>query len=688
MNTTTLPYIKRNQIRLVLKKKYYPIILRSLAPIQGIRKRSDLNKYSDTLLPENKFYKLFSLLHKEEILIQALGNISTNKGALTKGTNNFTIDGINLKRIKNLSKSIKSGTFQFKPFRRIRIEKPVKKGEKKKYRPLGIPNFEDRIVQEAIRMILEAIYEPIFNLYNYNYGFRTARSAQQAIEKIKNTGTACSYAIEGDIKGAFDNVDFNILLNTLKKRIGDKKFLRFIEQGLKCGLIEKGHYEDTLTGVPQGGIASPILFNIYMHEFDMYIHNQIATFIQDKNISEKRVAKGATNPLYKKFAQRITRNRTSLNKLFPENTDFPSLPSSIQAKIKIYHKKLKTDSKLRAGTPSVDSFKRNVRILYVRYADDFIILTNGSHKFSNQITNKISQFLKNELKLELSKEKTKITNLKENKANFLGFSIFTYRQPKVGVKDNVYVRTSGYQILIGIDMDRMLNRLLTKSFCRVNDYRPIAKSSLSVLSLKQIISTYNSIIRGTANYFMPLLSIKKDIIRTIYILEYSAYMTIAKKFGTKISKIREKYGKPLTITVTEVQSGKNLPKPITTTTPLTLLSYLRTKELVERMMDYQRRHPSEKYEISSDIFNPLYKINWRTLRNLNSACCVCGSTEKVEMHHIHQIRKGKVEGFAQVMKQINRKQIPLCRPHHLAVEAGKLNDIKATDLYFLDQFLA
>ena len=145
--------------------------------------------------------------------------------------------------------------------------KLLKKGEKPKMRPLGIPTFEDRIIQEAIRIILNVIYEPTFEKNNLNYGFRENKSTHHAILKTKYNGTGLSMAIEGYIKGAYDNVDHDILLKILSHRILDKDFLKLIYQGFKCGLLDQGQYQDTITGVPQGGIASPILFNIYMHEF-------------------------------------------------------------------------------------------------------------------------------------------------------------------------------------------------------------------------------------------------------------------------------------------------------------------------------------------------------------------------------------------------------------------------------------
>ncbi len=281
-----------------------------------------------------------------------------------------------------------------------------------------------------------------------------------------------------------------------------------------------------------------------------------------------------------------------------------------------------------------------------------------------------------------------MTNLKQNRANFLGFSIYTYRNQKLTRKDSRIIRTAGYDILVSMDMKRVLNHLTTKGFCQLqNVHRPIAKPSLSVLTIQEMITNYNYMIRGISNYYLPKISRAKDLIRTIYILEYSCYMTLAKKYSTKITKIRQKYGKPLIVEISELQTGKNI-EPRYVTKKYELLTYLTVKKLVLDSLERAKKKDEELLIPDPDFFNPLNKINWRTLRNLDAICCICGTSENVEMHHIHAIRKGKVTGFSQVMKQLNRKTIPLCKQHHIAAEKGLLSDIKKEDLYNLKNFLA
>ena len=282
--------LKANNIntrRQILKNIYIPKFLGISNILMGITKKS---RYLIQNNVDSKFSDLYSLLYKKELLIQALGNIEKNKGRLTKGIDNTTIDGNSIKLIEELAEELKNGTFKFKPVLRVEVPKPklLKPGEPKKMRPLGLPTFKDKIVQESIRIILESIYEPIFQKLNCNYGFRPYKNTHQAILYIKYNATGSNLAIEGDIKGAYDNVNHDKMIKILSKRISDTKFLNLLYQGFKAGMFQDGKLKDSILGVPQGGIASPILFNIYMHEFDEFIYNQMQEYIDQFNEKEKR----------------------------------------------------------------------------------------------------------------------------------------------------------------------------------------------------------------------------------------------------------------------------------------------------------------------------------------------------------------------------------------------------------------
>jgi RNA-directed DNA polymerase len=272
------------------------------------------------------FNNLMKLVVDPGILYQAMGNISNRKGSLTPGaqTDLRTVDASSAKIIKELSEKLKNGTFRFNPIRRVYMDKsgknPVTKEQldklenlhklgtvtmaqikELKARPLGISSFPDKIVQEAIRMVLNAIYDPEFAKINMNFGFRPGMGCQDAIHQIQQKAKAMDIVIEGDIKGAFDNVDHNIMIQILSEKIKDYKFLKLIKGGLKWGVIFLNYRQDSELGTTQGSVVSPLLYNIYFHQFDKYINYDFRRMLDNINKKENRRS-NPTNKLWESFA--------------------------------------------------------------------------------------------------------------------------------------------------------------------------------------------------------------------------------------------------------------------------------------------------------------------------------------------------------------------------------------------------
>lgn len=653
----------------ILKEKFEPLFYPIQRILKGINNRSKDDQNA-------KFDDLYTLLHNEYLLLQALGNIRPNKGSSTPGVDFATLNTFSMNKVKTISQQLKDEEYKFKPVKRIYIPKPGKSVK----RPLGIPTLNDRIVQEAIRIILEAIYEPAFSsIKNQNYGFRPGKSCGMVLDYIQKQGTACTYAVEGDIKGAYDNVNIDILISILRKKIKDNKFLSFIKQGCHSGLLDMGKYKDTFLGVPQGGICSPILFNIYMHEFDLYINYKLNSIIERYNIMQKRETK-PLNPEYKKLNGKIYYYNKRIGELSK---------SGINKKSGSYVKGLLNEKralvKLRLNIPSIFIQKRNIRILYARYADDWILLTNSNKRFANLLKKHIGIWLNRNLGLQLSSEKTKVTNISTEFAKFLGFSIKTYNKPKITIsaKERNLIRTGQSSIKIGIDLDRVLDRLQLHGFCN-NKYKPIAKRPWTVLPIREIIFKYNAILSGKANYFIPVIDNVSSFSRIQYILEYSCYATLATKLKSSIYKIMKNYGKPPTFTVT-MQSTDSKGKPREISKRFQINSYLTNKKNALRLKQ-------TRYQASSDLFKPMTSINWRTYKNLNAYCAICGTDKDIEWHHVNSLRSGsgqqKTKGFNRVLSQLNRKQIPLCKAHHIEITKGRYNDIKTTDLISINYFLS
>lgn len=176
---------------------------------------------------------------------------------MTKGTDGKTVDGMSLKRIERLIEQLRNESYQPQPSRRVYI--PKKNG---KMRPLGVPSFDDKLIQEVIRMILEAIYEGSFS--KQSHGFRPNHSCHTALSQIQICFTGSKWFVEGDICSFFDNINHKILIDILRERIADERFLRLICKFLKASYLEEWTYHNTYSGTPQGGLISPILANIYL----------------------------------------------------------------------------------------------------------------------------------------------------------------------------------------------------------------------------------------------------------------------------------------------------------------------------------------------------------------------------------------------------------------------------------------
>ena len=383
-----------------LKQKIEKLELERKLEKLYILNQKNINKINDNLI---------KIVADPELLLHAYGNIQANKGSLTPGTDSKdTADGFNRPLLNKISKQIKEGTYKWKDIKQIMIPKP---GKKKK-RPLGIPTFTDKLVQESIRIILTAIYEPVFQSIESNHGFRPKRSTHSALDRILMYSQGMEYALEGDVTSAYNAVNHKKLLKLLKKKISDKKLLKLIEMGLKTNICFEKKTIVNVIGTPQGAILSPILFNIYMHEFDLEIE-KIKKELGERNKKENRKA----NAIMRKANTTSVRLNRRKNRL-------DSIKKEKHFDIRKFRKLLKQiekDKKLQLTLPSKNKAKQLLRISYCRYADDWILFTNLKKTEVEVLKRRLTEWLKDELKFKLDQDKTYITNLKKNKAKFLGF---------------------------------------------------------------------------------------------------------------------------------------------------------------------------------------------------------------------------------------------------------------------------
>jgi group II intron reverse transcriptase/maturase len=397
---------------------------------------------------------------------------------------------------------------------------PKKNG---KSRPLGIPSFEDKLVQEVARMVLEAIYEGHFE--STSHGFRPYKSCHTALTHIQRQFTGTRWFIEGDIKGFFDNIDHNILINILRKRISDERFLRLIRKFLNAGYIEEWKYNHTYSGTPQGGIISPILANIYLDKFDKYIREYTGKF----NMGEQRQRNAAYF--------RMNTTAVNLRKKLKSETD-PRVKAELAEKVKSLQLEMR-------NTPcSLEMDENYRRLKYVRYADDFLIGVIGSKADCEKIKADIAQYMNDVLKLELSAEKTLITHAQET-AKFLGYKISVRKSSAMKRnRKGVLQRDFNGRVMLLLPMETIKKKLKDYdaiNFEQVNGcevWKPKSRSCLTAKKPQDILAQYNREIRGFYNYYRIANNVSATCSKFGYIMEYSMYLTLAQKLRSSISKIR------------------------------------------------------------------------------------------------------------------------------------------------------
>lgn len=613
-------------------------------------------------------YKIHYLLEKPFTYINAYARVSKNKGALTKATqtDQEVMRLFGLEKAQSIANKVKLGNYAWQPVRRVWIPKPGKRS----LRPIDTPSQEDRITQEAIRGILESIYEPEFVEFEKqnkfkctNYGFRPNKSTWDAVSNIKRDCQRATYIIEGDIKGSYNSVHHGLLLQILKRRIKDKKFLKLIKNLLKSGVMEKNTYEHNLIGTPQGGIVSPLLFNIYMFEFDKFVNSQILPKIN-------KDSKPRNNPEYVKL-NKEAKHFLSLWRNSPKD----------KKSVDLYYKRFKEFQKLQFKIPSklISSLPKQAR--YYRYADDWVILATCSQQEAQEIKLKIQSWLLENLFLTLDPVKTVISRL-EDGFSFLGFKITTSSNSRVKLTKVLHVmnskpyrflrRTTSRKIRILPDKKRIHQKLIASKFCRNSDLMPIAKPFWAQLEPYAIVLKYKQIMLGIYNYYRDCDDL--GIIQfASYVLQYSCAKTIARRKKESLGNIFKKYGKSLTITK-EIQS---LIKPRSTS-----VSFDDLQTLVKK------NKSSSKRNIVVD-FDPFHTTTyWRTKYKFFAECCICGSTKNIEMHHLNSLGKLKrsQDKLAFIRSSLNRIQIPVCRSCHNDITNGIYSEEKPVKYY--NEYLA
>lgn len=582
---------------------------------------NNLSKHSSDL--GYKYERLYRLLFNEEMFFLAYQRIYAKQGNMTPGTDGRTVDQMSIQRIERLIDALRTEEYQPHPAKRVYI--PKKNGKK---RPLGIPSFDDKLVQEVTRMILEAIYEGHFEYTSH--GFRPHRSCHTALTHIQDKFTGAKWFIEGDIKGFFDNIKHEILVNILKERIADERFIRLIRKFLKAGYAEQWKFHNTYSGTPQGGIVSPILANIYLDKFDKYMKMYADKF----NKGERRKVSSEY--------RRLNNKKTRLAKKLKSVTD-----ESVRAGMITEIKETLAQTYVTPCHEPMDANYR--RIQYVRYADDFLIGVIGSKSECQAIKADIKEFMTEQLGLELSDEKTLITNAKD-KAKFLGYEIFV-RSKAFMHKDSrgVMKRFGNGSVLLHVSMDTAKAKLLEYGALRIakegnqDIWKPKPRGFMIGNKVEDIVAQYNTEIRGFYNYYAIANNISTIGHSFGYIMEYSMYKTIAQKLNLTMSQAKLKFLKDKKFIVPF--TGKN--------------GEVRYRIFYDG--GFKRKEPFNG-SIVDYILNTAFVPKLSLMERLKTGTCeICGKKGNLIMHHVRNLNQLKADSpWNAIMIKKRRKTLAIC----------------------------
>jgi group II intron reverse transcriptase/maturase len=568
--------------------------------------------------------RVYRLLFNPHLYLLAYGRIARNDGALTPGATPETVDGMCLAKIAAIITALRQERYRWTPVRRVYI---AKKGTATKKRPLGLPTWSDKLLQEVIRLILDAYYDVQFS--PLSHGFRPGRGCHTGLAELYHTWHGTGWLIEGDIERCFDSLDQTVLVHILAEKIHDGRFLRLIAQLLKAGYLEDWRYHATLSGAPQGSIVSPILSNVYLDKLDKHIEQTLI-------------------PAYTRGTER---RRYAPWKRIYSLADYHRRAGHRAVAAALF----KRAQQLPTRDPYDPEYRR---LRYVRYADDFLLGFNGPRAEAEDIKRQIGEFLRETLKLTLSEEKTLITNARSGAARFLGYEVCT-------VQANSKHSAAGQRSVNGAIGLRVPAEVVSAK-CRPyqRNGKAIHRAQCLKDSVFSIVSQYQQEYRGVVEYYRMAYNLH-TLHHLKWVMETSLGKTLAHKLRISVSQVHARYHADIPVgtktykglqVIVERGDGK--------------------KPLVAQWGGIPLTWQIDNVVLNDDpprIWNGRTELERRLLAN---TCELCGSKDKIEVHHIRALkdlhRRGRAEkpAWVRAMAARHRKALVVCHTCHQDIQHG------------------
>jgi len=566
--------------------------------------------------------RLYRQLYNRDLYLRAYGKLYANKGAMTPGATSETVDGMSLAKIDNIIEALRQERYRWTPVRRTYI--PKSSGKR---RPLGLPSWSDKLLQEVIRSLLEGYYEPQFS--DHSHGFRPGRGCHTALQEIIRRWRGVKWFVEGDIRACFDRTDHTVLLNILRENIHDNRFIRLIGNLLEAGYLEEWRYNTTFSGVPQGGVISPLLSNLVLNALDKFVERTLIP-------AYTRGLRRKTNPPYVALTKAAWQARKAgdLDTARQLSQQAQTIPSR---------------------EPNDPNFRR---LWYVRYADDFLLGFAGPKAEAKEIKHQLAEFLRGELRLELSEEKTLITHARDEVARFLGYEIHTLHANDKHDHRGQRCINGGIGLRVPA---RVVHNHCTKYMRRGKPIHLMQRVNNSAYS---IVAQYQAEYRGIVQYYRLAYNLH-SFNRLKWVMETSLTKTLAKKFKTTINRIYRRYqtlhqNEYGTYKVLEVTVDRGLDKP----------------PLVARFGGIPLRW--NKWVAISDTAKPIWNGRSEVVeRLLAQKCELCGAEDSIEVHHIRRLADLECRGqpdrprWVRVMAARRRKTLVVCQQCHNDIQYGR-----------------
>lgn len=573
-------------------------------------------------LPCNELYRQ---MFNPDLYLMAHGRIYSNHGAMTPGVTGETADGMSTEKIGRIIDAMRHERFRFSPVKRVLI--PKKNG---KTRPLGVPPWTDKLVGEVMRLLLEAYFEP--QLSDRSHGFRPRRGCHTALGEVARTWTGTTWFIEGDIARCFDTLDHRVMLDTLSEKIHDNRFLRLVRNMLQAGYLEDWTWNATLSGAPQGGVLSPVLSNIYLHRLD--------TFVETVLMPEYTRGKlRARNPEYRRVEAAIKRAYTRGDRM-----------------------EARTLRRQLHNLPSQDMSDPGYRRLrYARYADDTLIGFAGPKAEAEEIKQRLTQFLRDDLKLELSQEKTLITHARTGAARFLGYEITIRKDDRRAERKQGrrrQRRSTNGTVALHVPKD------VIKAKCApyLERGKPARLTSMLNYDDHTIVSIYGARYRGIVNYYLLAGDVFR-LNRLHWVMQSSLLCSLANKHRSTMSKTARKYK----VTV-DTPAGPRKCLQVSTHVP-------GRKPLVAQFGGIPLKRNKVAVLTDRDPAQRQPRRRELTSRLLAGLCELCGQTARTQVHQIRRLadldRSGDARPeWAALMTRKRRKTLVVCPPCHEGIHEG------------------